>query len=771
MAYSFTQFLPVSDSASIEYENFKKQFGLDGTVMFMGMQTDSLFTNLNEFNDWYDLYYDLKNIHGIKDVVSAASLYQLSKNDSLNKFDFKPLLKRKPVNKAELDSVKKTIYSLPFYDGYIFNRKTNSTLIAITFTDKDINTSGRVSIVDSLKTRADAFASKYHIRMHYSGMPYIRTVISRKITEELSMFLYIAVAVTSFILFFFFRSVLPVIFPLLIVFIGVIWSVAFITFFGFQITVLTSIIPPLITVIGVPNCVLLLNKYHTEYRKHGDKMKALHTMVEKIGISIFLANVTTAIGFAVFCSTRSQSLVEFGLVSSIGILATYAISLFLVPIVFSFLPAPNVTHLRHLDRKYIVNALTWVDKRTQKHRKLIYVVTGIIILISCYGITKITALGYVIEDLPKDNPIYTDMRYFENKYGGVLPFEVKIDTRKHNGLFADNGRVLYKMDRFERMMKEYPYFAKPISLIGALKFANQAFHNGEPKYYILPTLSDLSSIVQYTKDTGTRNKKNLTKAFLDTAKQMTRIDIEMADVGSLKMKDVMASIEPRADSIFNYSYADKAWLPADQRCKITFTGSSLIFLRGNDFMVTNLVESVFLAVILVSFVMYLMFMSPRMVVIATLPSLIPLIVTLGLMGFLGIHLKPSTILIFSIAFGISSDGTMYFLTKYRQEIKNMNLTVSQVISLVIKETGVSMIYTAIILAFGFLIFIFSGFGGTKTMGTLVSVTLIMAYCSNLVLLPSFMLTMENSLSRKKFTEHRPIINIEEEKFEDEGDLT
>jgi predicted RND superfamily exporter protein len=773
IAYSFTQFLPSSDSTSIDYENFKKQFGLDGTVMVVGMQIDSLFTNLDEFNDWYDLNYAIKGLHGIKEVVSTASLYRLSKNDSLSRFEFGPLLKRKPTNKQELDSARKAIYALPFYDGFILNKKTNSTLMAVTFRDNDVNTSGRISIVDSLKYKVDAFAAKHHIQMHYSGMPYIRTVISRKIMKEISMFLYIAVAITSLILFFFFRSPFPVIFPLLIVLIGVMWSIASISIFGYQITVLTSLIPPLITVIGVPNCILLLNKYHTEFRKHGNKMLALHTMVEKIGISIFLANVTTAIGFAVFCSTRSQALVEFGLTSSLSIMATYVISLFLVPIVFSYLPAPNVKHLKHLDRKNIVTLLTSVDKYTQTHRKGIYIITGIIILISTYGISKIKAIGYVIDDLPKDDPIYADMHYFEKCFGGVLPFEVVIDTKKPNGVFADNAKALYLIDKFERKLSKYRHhdsavFASPLSLIRGLRYANQAYHDGEIKSFIIPDLSSFASIKQYTSNSSNKQQLNLTKSFIDSTKQITRIDVEMKDVGSIEIKDILAEIKPMADSIFNYSAADKKWLPADQRYKLTFTGSSLIFLRGNDFLVTNLIESVLLAVILISIIMYLMFMSPRMVLIATLPSIIPLIVTLGLMGFFDIHLKPSTILIFSIAFGISSDGTMYFLTKYKQEIKNMDLSISQVISLVIRETGVSMVYTAIILSFGFLIFVFSGFGGTRAMGILVSMTLLMAYCSNLVLLPSFMLTMEKKLQRKDFAKN-PILDVTEEKFEDEED--
>jgi uncharacterized protein len=751
IAYSWTQVLPSDDSANIEYENFKKQFGQDGTVMVVGMQTDGLFSNVSEFNDWSDLTHAVKNSSGIQDVVSAASIYKLVKNDSLNKFQFLPLLQRKPVNQHELDSVKKVVYSLPFYDGFILNKKTGATLMAITFNEKAVNSPRRVAIVDSLRNKIDAFSKKYNVDMHYSGMPYIRTVISRKIMNEMKLFLVLAALITGIILSLFFRSLFPVIFPLIIVMMGVVWALASLTLFGFQVTVLTVIIPPLIIVIGVPNSILLLNKYHTEYSKHQNKMRALSTTIRKIGVSLFLANVTTAIGFAVFCFTHSQVLFEFGLIASLNVMSTYIISLILIPIIFSLLPSPKVKHMRHLERKNTVSILSWVDRHTQQNRKTIYVIAAILVIISAYGITRIEAIGYVVDDLPKSDPVYADMRYFESRFGGVLPFEVKIDTRKPNGVFANEGKTLYKLERLEKLLRQYPIFSHPLSVLEGIKYANQAYHDGESKYFILPTLNDLQSISQFAQEA--KQKQSLFKSFIDSTKQFTRVDIQMADIGSIKMKQVLAELVPRADSIFNYSAATKSWAPDSSRYKVSFTGSCLIFLRGNDFLVSNLIESVILAVVLIALIMFLLFMSPRMVIIATLPSLIPLMITLGLMGFFNIHLKPSTILIFSIAFGISSDGTMYFLTKYKQELKRLpKMTISEVVSLAIRETGVSMIYTAIILSFGFMIFAFSGFGGTKALGILISVTLLLAYCSNLILLPSFMLAMEQRQLKKSLSE-------------------
>lgn len=763
IAYNFTQLLPSDDSAWVDYQEFQNQFGPDGTVMIAGMQTDSLFKNLNVFNDWYTLDRAIKHTGGIENVMSVASLYNVIKNDSLDKITVENLLGKKPSTLQQLDSIKKAIYRLPFFENFVYNKHTGSTLMLITFKENDVNTVRRIAIVDSVKNQMDAFGAKYHITMHYSGMPYIRTIISRKIMNEMVMFLILAIIVTSLILLFIFRSFYLVVFPLLVVIVGVIWSAALINIFGYQITVLTGLIPPLIMVIGVPNCILLLNKYHTEYRIHGNKIKAMQRMVAKIGISLFLANVTTAIGFAVFCSTHSAVLVQFGLVASLGVMCTFLISLFLIPIIFSSLPPPKISQTKHLERKYTVSLLTKIDKLVHKRRIAIYTVVTIGVLISVYGISKIKALGYVVDDLPQNDPIYADMHYFENCFGGVLPMEIEIDARKPKGIFADGGKTLYKMERLQRMLKGYPVFSRALSVIEGLKFANQSLHEGDPRYYIMPSQGDLQSISQDLQDA--KGKQSLVKAFLDSTKQHACVELYMQDIGSVKMKNLLSTIIPRADSIFNYSAATQSWVPEDKREKVTFTGTCLIFSKGNDYLVKNLIESVLLAVILVSLVMYFLFMSLRMVIIATIPSLIPLAITLGLMGFFNVHLKPSTILIFSIAFGISSDGTMYFLTKYKQDMKKYNLSISEIVSLVIKETGVSMIYTAIILAFGFMIFIFSGFGGTRALGLLVSVTLLMAYSSNLIVLPSFLLSLEKRINRKE--ESKSLVDVELNMMEDE----
>jgi len=750
ITYEFAKLLPDDDSAYIDYKNFKTKFGEDGAVMVIGLQDKNFYT-LNKFNDWYDLGLAIKKIDGIKEVVSVARIYELKKNDSLGKFDFVPVFKQKPVTQIELDSLKNHAFDLRFYDDFIFSKDSSATLMAITFDNNKLNTKNRLAMVDTIKNYADIYAAKHNLNLHYSGLPYIRTVIARKIAGEMVMFLGLAFLITALILMVFFRSATPVLFSVLIVVIGVIWSFGTIVLFGYKITVLSGLIPPLIIVIGIPNCILLLNKYHIEYGKYGNQARALTRMVEKIGVSTFFANVTTSIGFAVFCFTNSKMLVEFGLVTAINVMGTYITSLLLIPIIFSYLAPPSLSQTKHIDNKFITNILLKIDYWVHNYRPRIYVTVAIILLVSVFGIIKIKTIGFVVDDLPKKDAIYTDMRFFERIFHGVLPFEVDIDTHKPNGALA--LPTLYKINKLQKELRNYVEFSKPISSVEAVKFANQAYNDGNKKYYMLPGASDMSSIAGYVKGAN-QNQQGALKSFVDSTKQHTRISIQMADVGSVRIKALLKELRPKVDSIF-----DK------KDYTVTITGNSVMFLKGNDYLIKNLQESVLFAIILIALVMFSLFASLRMVIISIVPSIIPLCITAGLMGFFHIPLKASTILVFSIAFGIASDGNMYFLTKYKQEYKSNHYSISKTVSKTLAETGVSMIYTAIILFCGFGIFTFSSFGGTAALGVLISLTLIVSYCSNLILLPSFLLTLEHRMEVKAVI-REPLFEL----FDEEEDI-
>jgi len=195
-----------------------------------------------------------------------------------------------------------------------------------------------------------------------------------------------------------------------------------------------------------------------------------------------------------------------------------------------------------------------------------------------------------------------------------------------------------------------------------------------------------------------------------------------------------------------------------ERYNVFMTGKALLFLKGTKYLVKNLLLSLALAIGLISLFMAYLFRSYKMVIISLVPNLLPLVITAGVMGFLGVPIKPSTILVFSIAFGISVDDTIHFLAKYRQELATHRWHIKRSVYAALRETGVSMFYTSIVLFFGFSVFIISDFGGTKALGGLVSATLLFAMLSNLILLPSLLLSLERSIANKQVLK-KPQIDI------------
>jgi predicted RND superfamily exporter protein len=747
LSYDFARVLPSDDPAYVGYMEFKQKFGEDGNVMVMGFSSPDLFKP-ELFNDWSKLNSRIKSIQGIKDVLSIASLYNVHRNDSLSKFEFKPISPGSTYSKTELDSIKSLIYSLPFYEGLVYNKESGATLMAITFNNKDLNSARRLSMVKEITIATDSFAKKNNIHMHFSGMPYIRSHVMEKVSGEMGLFMALAVIVTAIILWLFFRSLSSVVVSLIVAAIGVVWSLGVMQLFGYRITILSGLIPPLIIVIGIPNCVFLINKYHSEFVKHNNKMKALSRMISTMGGTLFLANVTTAIGFGVLYYTSSPLLVEFGVVAAIGVMLTFLISIIVVPIFLNYIAVPKPKHTTHLEAKFINKILAKVDHWVQNKRLQIYITISIITLIAMYGMTKMNLLGYVVDDLPKKDPVYEDLSFFEKNFKGVLPFEIVIDTKKPEGVFSDNAIILYKINKLQKTFAAYPEFSEPLSVAEGVKFSYQAYRGGDPKYYKVPGASDLKTLSEYTGTlTGQQNKL---KFFIDSTKQFTRISFQMADVGSVRIKELVGELKPKIDSIF-----------PPEEFRVELTGHSLVFLKSNDYLLKNLYESLAIEIILETLVALALFRSLRIIILSKIPVLIPLIITAGVMGFLGINFKPTTILIFSIAFGISSDGTIYFLTKYRQELKVKGRSVAEAISITIRETGLSMIYTAIILFSGFAIFAASSFGGTVALGILVSLTLLVAMITNLVMLPAILLSINNRQVRRAALK-APLIDINED---------
>lgn len=752
MSYEYSALLPASDTASKDAETFKKIFGQESNVIFIGVQ-DSSFYELEKFNDWIALGDSLKSINGIDARLSLAHGFNLTKNTEKKCFEFKQLFPSHINTQKELDSLALVAEALPIYEGTLLNKDSHAYSMFITVNAKTMASKSRIEVVKKVKALADAFGQKHNIEIKYSGMPYIRVVSAEMIKNEMLMFILLSLFITAFILFLFFRSFKVVGFCMLIIAISVIWAVGSMALLDFKITLLTAMLPPLLIVIGIPNSVFMLNKFHAEYTLHGNKIKSLQRMIRKIGNATLLTNITTACGFATFIVTSSQILKEFGIVASLNIMMVFVLSLILIPCIFSFLAPPSLKQTKHLENKYVNKFVNRLIHLVLEHRKALYIIAGIVIAISVFGMSKMHSTGYMVDDLPHDNPIVQDLKFFESNFDGILPLEVMIDTKKKGG--AMSLANMNKIDDLDKSICEDKNISPSLSITTATKYANQAFYNGKEKFFKLPTNQTKNFILSYVMKSELNNgqNSNILNSFVDSTKRYARMTFRMKDIGTKKMEKAEIDVKAKIEKIF----------PSDKYDVIT-TGSSILFFKGTQYLVKNLATSLLLAIILIAGFMAWMFSSKRMVVVALIPNLIPLLFTAALMGYFGIPIKASTILVFSIAFGISVDDTIHFLAKYRQELRLTNWNIKESVIIALKETGQSMMYTSVILFFGFGIFSLSSFGGTVSLGILVSITLLAAMFSNLIILPSLLMTLDKMITNKAFKE--PLLEI----FDEEEDI-
>lgn len=733
LSNEFARAIPINHPKYKVYQEFKKKFGDDGNLLVIGIQTNNFFEQ-NLFNAYATLDNNLKQTKGIEDVIAIPSAITLIKSDSNEKLKADTIFPPKSLTQTEIDTCKKIFLNLPFYKNLLYNPESNAWLMGVRINKEIMNSDKRNKVVGDIVRYANAFGTSNNVEVHLSGLPFIRTELATRIANEMRWFLIFSVALSAIILLLFFRSLSSMLLSLAVMGIGVVWSLGTIVLLGYKITLLTALIPPLIVVIGIPNCIYFLNKFHTAYNERGDKNKALVTMVERMGIVTLFCNISAAIGFAVFALTRSQILKEFGIVAGINIMALFFISLVLLPSVLSFLPKPKSRHTKYLENRRLNRSLDRLERWSLNHRKLIYAVTVIVVAIATTGILKLKTVGFILDDVPKTDKLYTDLKFFEANFKGVMPLEIVIDTKKKFGA-SRNLNNLQRIDSLVQYLASRHEIGKPLSITEGLKFAKQAFFEGDSRHYSMPSEYDLPALSQYLnfRSDSSSPKNSFTKlvnSFMDNDKQKVRISVSMADVGSKRLPGILDTLKTRTDQLFN-----------KEKYNVEFTGTSVIFLEGSRYIINGLKASLLWAFLLIALCMLYLFRSFRILLCSLIPNIIPLFITAGVMGWVGIPLKPSTVLVFSVALGIAIDVTIRFLVNYKQELPFHAYNKEKTVIATIHSTGISIIYTSLVLIAGFIIFCFSGFGGTQALGWLTSLTLVTATFTNLVLLPALILNV------------------------------
>ncbi len=742
--YTEAKLLPDDHPESLIYDNFKDKFGEEGNLIVIAVKDTSLFSE-KIFNEWNKLSRKIDRYPEVSFVLSFDNIKDLIKDNKNKRFILKNLFEDENFDSKTIEKFKEKIfYKLPFYNSLLLGNENKTIRTIISMDTEIVNTEVRKDfILNEFIPLIDRFEKNTGLDLKVSGMPYIRTLNAQNIKDEIGLFVVTAMLVTAFIFFLFFRSYRATFISMFVVLIGVGWALGVLGLLGYEITILTALIPPLIIVIGIPNCIFLINKYQQEVAKNGNKVKSLESVIIKIGNATLMTNLTTASGFATFVLTNSQVLKEFGIVASLNIIAIFLLSLFIIPITYSFLDIPNKKHLKHLENVSIKKIVNWLENRVRKGRLKTYIISLISLILGIIGIYQIEISGTIIEDMPKKSGFFEDIKFFDKEFNGIVPLEINIDSKRRKGV--NNLTTIKRINELTEYISTIPELSSPISIINLLKYIKQAYYNGNPKYYKIPTTQENSFLSPYLKNMP--ETKTLISNYVDSTGQNARITTFLMDVETKRIELIEKDLKKEIDQIF-----DK------DRYSVILTGKALLYLKGTHYLIKNLFISLSLAILLIAMFMAYLFRSYKVIIISLIPNLLPLIVTAGVMGFTGIPLKPSTILVFSVAFGISVDNTIHFLAKYRQELIENNWKINSAVYSSLREAGVSMLYTSIVLFFGFAIFMISSFGGTVALGGLVSVTLLFAMLANLILLPSLLISLEDTVSNENVIK-KPKINI------------
>ena len=730
-----------------------------------------------------------------------------------------------------ISEIKKEVRNNPLYDGLLYNSKEDVSLMLVTIDESFLIDKEKQEVVIKVEDLAKTYKSSFN-EIHFAGLPHMRVQIGRRVLSEMYTFVFLSVLISAFFMYFLFRSFRVTLISILVVLVTVVWALGSISLMDYNVSLMMGLIPPLMIVIGIPNCIYLYNKFHYEFRNHNNKAKALSRMIRKTGTAMFLTNVTTALGFMTFMYTSSDKFFEFGVISTINIMLCYVVSMCLVPIFISFSKNPDPRHLKHLDRKLAVSLLDRLVKLTTNYRPAIYIITIILTLVSGFGIYFMRVTGNITGDLPKKDPIRVDITFIEKNFGGSVPFEVLVYYKKRSRLFdkVTLEKIQGVQDMFESdtMFAKSISVLDLVKFVNMSYYNNDPAKytsiNTKDKQRLKKYVDRFNTSVP--------NSSFSLKDLVDTTNRIIRIRTQMKDIGSYEVSDEVAMVGTRIDSImnpervhieslyasvlkgkkeyidsllFNYTgifnnlvseiskgntaledkfntdpeliktyYGKKTFLPLLRSAMdkdfydVKITGTSVVASQGTQYLLNNLWQSIIFAIISIAILMSILFYSFRMVVVSMIPNLIPMVITAGIMGWFGIPLKPSTLLIFSIALGITVDNTIHFLAHYRYELKQKKWDLKECVAISIRETGLSIIYTSVILFFGFIVFIFSDFGGTQALGYLSAITYFVALFTNLILLPSLLLSYERKLTTKSFED--PIFEIYEDGEDTNWDL-
>jgi predicted RND superfamily exporter protein len=710
--YDFESFFPQDDPDLDKYIDFRNTFEYDNEFILLAVENRKGIFN-DEFLDHISVLTDsIRNIPDVSYVQSPTTLEYLVVS-GLGPLRIPYIHLGEPERYSEDSSL---VYKTPELVGSFFARNGKSICFYIKTTEGISKAKS-----DSLLARIDRAVAVYQFDDTFTASKAKgQKVYLEKLSGEFVMFFLASFFLVVLFLWISFRSFWGIWVPVVIVLLSIVWTLALMTITGKALDIMTVLLPTMMFVVGMSDVVHIVTKYIEELREGAkDKFDALLKAIKEAGFATFITLITTSLGFLTLINSNIIPIRDFGIYTSLGVFIAFILSYSILPLVLFLLPKPKIAEVKP-ESDFWRNKLHSLLRWTLRNQKAIVVGTLIVTGVSIFGITRIVLNNQLIEGLTRKDELRQDFEFFEKNYSGVRPFEILI-TLNDTTSSVWNTKEMRAIDKLENYLRKdfgVGFLISPASLV---KGMNKALNNGNPESYVLPSGDeDLQDVTDQLSQF--RKRKEMKNLVTKDGKQ-ARITGKMADVGSKVFLE-------RADQLNAFLAANP-----DMKCiDVHLTGAALMLDKNNKYLVDNTVQGLIISILVVALISALVHRNLRMMIIAIIPNLLPIIIIGGIMGFTGIEMKSATSIIFSIAFGIATDDTIHFLARLKLEIAQ-GKSVMYCVKRSFLSTGKAVVVTSLILCGGFLSLIGSGFESTYYFGLLVSITLLVAVVTDLLLFP------------------------------------
>ena len=710
--YDFEAFFSKTDPETEFFDEHRKRFETDNDFVFIALRREDGIFNKDFLVRTRDFVDELKKDSLVEDVQCITHMDEYIKTPfSAAVFD-SPYIHIDNPKKYKSDSSR--IYSHPEIANTFLDKSGKALMVNV----KHLEYLSKEKC-DLLKKSIDGLLDKYKFKDYkYAGRTVGMGYYVDKMVYETGLFIALSFGLVIIFLILAFRSVWGLWLPLTIVGVSMLWIVGFMGAVGEPINLILTVLPSIIFVVAMSDVMHLVSKFLEELRNGKSKEDAVRVAYKEVGKATLLTSLTTAVGFLTLLFVDMGPVQSFGIFTSIGVMLAFILAYTLLPAMLVLVKAPKVSLKKNTETiwyKILHPSFLWMLRK----RKTLAISFTILLGISLYGSTLVIADYYLLEDLKKDNPLRQDYHYFDQEFMGLRPFELAIEVKGEDSKITDY-EVLSEINKVEEYLLDDYGLKQTFSIVSVLKLANRTEHSGQIKYYTFPEKEEVEN---YLKRMKKFDKTGQFDVIVDSTKRYGRIASSHGDIGMLTVQKLNADLQKFIDAEINTDLVS-----------FKLTGTAHLLDRNMSNLSRSLFWGLGLAIVIVSLLMGFLFRSVKMVIIAMIPNLLPLVMLGAILGFAGVELKVSTALVFTISFGIAVDDTIHFMSKLKLEL-NKGRSMMMAIRRTFLSTGRAIVLTSLILTAGFLMLMFSDFLGTFYIGLLISCTLIFALISDLFFLP------------------------------------